>query len=135
MTITEFRDALFARLLEYTNPNNVFVKWPDQNNQLPNDVTWIRPTINHNSGGQHSLGGPDGQKRWKRSGFVIIQVFSPVAQGRDDGYRVAQDLVNLLQSWKHGCIWFRNIAFMEAGADGAFTQTNVSAIFQYDDIG
>ena len=133
MNVLEVRDEIFAALLKFSKDNSVDVKWPDQPETIFADV-WIRPTLNHTYGGQASLGSQDGTRRWNRSGFLTIQVFAPVAQGMERNYELAQKLVNLFQGWIHPCLWFRNVSLMEAGADGAFTQINVSAVFKYDDI-
>jgi hypothetical protein len=141
-TIQEARDEI---LLHFTNAWNVQTSPPllvydDQPRDLPNDASWARIMVEHTFfsqatlGGKVSLGG--GGSRFRRAGLVTVQIFTPVG----DGLTTADPLVDLAidafegESTGSDRIEFRNARANEVGSDGAWTQVNVLAEFEYDRV-
>lgn len=96
-------------------------------------VLWARIKIKHATGRQGSLTGGLGTTCWERTGFVWIEVYSPVGDGLNTGRDAAQEFVNAYQDQRSG-IWYRNIRMVEMGTDGAFERFDVKADFEYRDV-
>lgn len=121
MTILEARDILFA-LVKANFPN--YIVWDD----LPAERaegTWARASVIHLTGGQVSLAGETGTRRFSRSGVVKVQIFAPVGSGMVEGYSLAQALLIGFELFR-GEVWLRNIRLNEAGTNGAFTSNKCS---------
>lgn len=97
-------------------------------------TTWARATVQHATGGQAALSGEVGTKKFGRTGAVIVQIFSPQGDGKNAGLVAAQVVVNAFQDSRHSNIWFRNVRMNEVGSSGAFSQLNVLATFNYEDM-
>lgn len=136
MTLLEARDAMFDIFFTGVwQATGYIVKWPDMAEvKPPLDEPWARVTVQHNLGGQASLSGDAGSKRWERAGVLTIQLFAPVGTGLKEAYNRAQAVVNTYEGSSSGSLWFRNVRVVDAEGDGAFTQTNVVIDFEYDDV-
>lgn len=134
MTFDEARDVMLTTFLTAWKPLGFPVVWTDVPGSVPNGSTvWARVVLRHATGGQGSLSGDTGKKRWRRAGTLFVQVFSPVGDGSSAGYSAAQTVVDAFQSAKD-CVWYRNIRMNEIGADGSFEQFNVLVDFTYDEV-
>lgn len=134
MTFDEARDVMCATFLTAWEPLGYPAVWTDVASTIPEtEKVWARVVIRHANGGQGSLAGDTGVKRWERTGTLFVQVFAPVGDGTLAGYDAAQAVVNAFQSARD-CVWYRNIRINEVGADGAFEQINVLVDFSYDDV-
>lgn len=99
-----------------------------------NDSAWLISTIRHVGGRQENLGGI-GNRSFQRSGIIFLQIFTRVGNGLQESYRLAKVMADGFEgkSSPNG-VWFRNIRINEAGKDGAFSQTNVTIEFQYNEV-
>lgn len=134
MNRTEARDTIYGHLREATSPSGVAVLWPDTPQNIPVGHQWLRPVIRHAGGGQKSLGGSDGTRRFGAWGVVIVQVFTPVGDGMTDSDTLVQTLLTYFEAVRSPQLWYRNIRAIEIGKDGAAEQVNFMADFQYDNI-
>ena len=100
----------------------------------PSETPWARATIQHATGGQSSLAGASGMKRFTETGTVFIQVFTPVGDGSTGCYQLAKLVRDAYRDAKHPEVWFRNVSLQEVGTNGAFFQINVKATFSYDEV-
>ncbi len=136
MTFDEARDVMvgvFYSAWKALAPAPVV--WTDVPEDVPETETeWARVTVRHATGGQGSLAGADGAKRWDRSGTLFVQVFAPVGDGSTRAYSAAQLVANAFQDARGLSVWFRNIRINEVGTSGAFEQINVLVDFTYDDV-
>lgn len=134
MTFNEARDIMFATFMSAWKGTGYPVVWTDVPADVPtSETTWARVVLRHADGGQGSLAGDTGVKRWKRAGTLFVQVFAPVGGGSSAGYNAAEAVVNAFQAAKD-CVWYRNIRMNEIGASGAFEQINVLVDFTYDEV-
>lgn len=119
---------------------DVAVQYPDRTDfpeQLPANA-WARVTITHNPGigGQSSLSGDTGVRRYNRVGVIEVQIFTPIG----GGMTLAHSLVAIARRCFEGVnlspsgVWFRGVRHTEVGSSGAWTQNNVLATFEYDEI-
>lgn len=102
----------------------------------PNSPTpWARVAIRHNSGGQKSLANDRGKKRFTRTGFVVIQLFTNPNDGLVSNDEITAILLSAYEGkTTSGGVFFRNVRSQEVGQDGAWYQTNVFADFEYEQI-
>jgi hypothetical protein len=129
MNVTQARDILF-NLVSTNFPH--YIAWDDLPASKP-ETTWARATVTHVSGGQVSLASDVGARRFNRSGFVKVQIFTVLGAGMVEGYGLAETLLTGFEVFR-GDVWLRNIRLNEAGSNGAFSQINVLADFYYDDV-
>lgn len=114
------------------------IDWPgvDTGDYPPITKPRARIFIRHNGGGQRTFG-ETGNRRFQRTGFVTVQVFTPVTNR--DGLTLLENLATIARDAYEGVgtasgIWFRNVRIQEAPtADGA-NQANVIAEFEYQEL-
>jgi len=98
-------------------------------------VPWARVALRHTTAEQASLSGASGTRRFERKGILTIQIFEPPGKGLSG----ATDLPKIIQDAYEGVetangAWFRDVVVNEIGPDGDFYQTNIVALFEYDEI-
>ena len=98
----------------------------------PTDRHWARLSIQHTAGRQATFG-PVGERHFRRSGLVTLQIFLLADTGLSDGDKLAEIAVAAFEgiSTDDG-VWFRNVRSNEVGFDGVWFQINVVAEFEYD---
>lgn len=98
-------------------------------------VSWARVFVQHTGGGQASLSGDTGRRRWRRTGVVTVQIFTPYGTGLSKADKLSMVAMRAFegQSTSSG-IWFRDVNFQEVGQDSIWFQSNVSATFEYDEV-
>ena len=133
MTFLEARDAMynvFYSVWDVTHP----VAWGDLPATPPStDTPWARVKLLHTGGGNGSLAGDSGCRRFKRTGILTISIFAPVGSGLTQPYALAQKVSNAYEDARLD-VWFRNTRIREMGASGAFEQVDVLTEFFYDEV-
>jgi len=109
--------------------------WPNVDSEQPTDVNlpWARVTILHGDREQVTLGAT-GTRVFRRSGMVIVQIFTPLRKGMvlsDHLSTVLEDAFDGVQT-ANG-IWFRDVKTNEIGPE-KWQQVNVIMEFQYDSL-
>lgn len=140
MTVDTMGNAareMVARFRDVWNPRPC--DFPGVKFQLPAEtVTWARWRIQHSGGGQTSLAGYDGKRRFDKVGNIIIQVFTPLQGGAIVSYDAAQLAVNAYEGkTTPSGIWFRSVRpdeLLDSEQTGTWWQINVVAEFLYDQI-
>ncbi len=99
------------------------------------NTAWARVVLRHTTSEQASLSGASGTQRYERRGVLVIQIFVPPGKGLAE----ATDLPTIVQTAYEGITttngaWFRDVVVNEVGPDGDFYQTNVVALFEYDEF-
>jgi len=99
------------------------------------NVPWARVVLRHTTAKQASLSGPSGTRRFERNGILVIQIFVPSGKGLAE----AVDIPKIVQDAYEGKTtaggaWFKDVTINEVGPDGAFYQTNIIVLFEYDEI-
>lgn len=111
------------------------IKYNDVPGEKPaGDVPWARVTVQHATGNQASLAGDDTTRRFKSTGTVTIQVFTPIGDGSLAEYSVGQEVLNAYRKAQNVNLWFRNQRLREVPSDTMFAQINVLSEFTYDDV-
>lgn len=101
--------------------------------ELPD--TFVKVFVRHTLAGQRTLA-EAGSRRFERLGLVIVQIFTPAAEGQVDSDLLTQVVNDIFEGKKTtgSEVWFRNTQAVEVGRDRAWFQVNVTAEFQYDAI-
>lgn len=103
----------------------------------PAGAIWTRLSVRHLLGEQETLG-ETGNRKFARTGLVLVQVFTPV----DTGVRVTDTLVTTIRNIFEGkhfsgvgyTIWLRGGTTRELGIDDGYWQTIVEIPFYYNEI-
>ena len=127
-----FREAWVASSASQQLP----VMWPDVDDDLPTEGAWARVSINHGTGGQATLSGDTGKRRYRHTGFIVVQLFTT----RGDGLVLNGQLCTIVKQAFEGVttcpgqVTFYRVRVREIGPDGQWFQTNVLADFEYDEV-
>jgi len=96
---------------------------------------WVRISVQHNDGEQASLGGDSGNRFFRASGFVFVQVFVLKGTGKKVLNQNSYTALKVFDS-NIGGIWFRNgrVVSVPIPKEEKWAQQNVVVEFLYDDI-
>ena len=94
-------------------------------------VPWARIAITHASGGQATLANHDSVRRYRRNGFITVQVFADFELVDDLAKTVADAYEGVTTG--HG-VEFRNVRVNDVGQDDLWYQVNVVIDFTYDEV-
>ena len=133
MNVTEARDKIYNIFRTVWGQRGPVV-WCDIPATPPSeDIPWAKVRLQHTNGGQSSLSGESGSRRFSRRGIVAISIFVPVGGGQTEAYELAQMVANAYEDARLD-VWFRNTRIREMGASGAFEQMDVLSDFHYDEV-
>lgn len=134
------RDEILAKFHETWDADETSATVPvlywDRAQDLPDSGPWCRVTVRHFTGGQATLSNGAGNRRFRYTGTVFVQVYTEHA----DGMVLADDLADVARRafegevTSPGRVIFRSVRLNEVGHDGQWFQTNVLADFEYDII-
>lgn len=106
--------------------------------QMARTDMWARWRAQHSTMGQQTLATVDGKRRWNRTGFVTIQLFTQANKGVTGAYEVAEKVLKAYQGQPlPGGAWFRNVRIIEPTTqenNGLWFQLNVVLDFEYEQI-
>lgn len=99
-------------------------------------TAWLRVTIRHVEGEQHTLADASSKKLFCNYGVVTVQLFTPMRD--NSGALVARRLAEVVKAAFEGVttenVWFRSTRFNEVGREGTWYQFNVVSDFQWDEM-
>ncbi len=139
-TLTQARDEMFkafrdAWLADATS-NLLPVLYPDTDAEPPTEGAWARVSIKHGPSRQATLSGESGQKRFRHTGFITVELYTP----RGDGLVLNGQLSIIVKhafegvATSPGQVIFYRVRVNEVGPDGQWFHTNVLADFEYDEV-
>lgn len=135
MTPTEVRNAIVSRYL--TEFNGQFPIALDNQPFTPPEtgegVKWVRVSVQFNSGTQSSLG-RENNRRFDKTGFLFIQVFTPSGHATNDNDNLADDSLNLFEGVRINDLWFTDGRIVTIGTDGEWFQQNVTLFLTFSAI-
>jgi hypothetical protein len=137
LTMAQARDETSALFKAAWDLTPYGVVWDDIGGEYPDDRSpWARFTMRHADGFQATLSNVSGQRRWRRTGTVFIQLFAPTNEGLATLDEMAMIARGAFQGKATaGGVWFRNGRVREIGVDGKWQQANVLIDFEYDEVG
>jgi hypothetical protein len=84
---------------------------------------------------QAAMGAATGQRMFRRTGQIIIQLFCRSGKGLSESLQLAKVIADAYEGKSSpGGVWFKNVVPKDQGRDGMFQQTNVVIDFEYDEI-
>ena len=93
---------------------------------------FARTSIRHDTGEKTTVGKGG---RYRRDGSVIVQCFGRWGDGGREARKMAEVVASALDTGRTPSgAWFRNVGHQDAGRDGAYFQTNVTAAFTYQQM-
>ena len=139
-TLTQARDEMFKAFRDAwiadSASQQLPVLYPDTSDDPPKEGAWARVSINHGSSGQATLAGDSGQKRYRHTGFITVELYTP----RGDGLVLNGELSIIVKhafegvATSPGHVTFYRVRVREVGPDGQWFHTNVLADFEYDEV-
>lgn len=135
LTFEQAVDDMQAMVLATWTPTGHKLFWESvEDSREIDDTAWAVSTIRHVAGRQKTLGGV-GNRAFQRTGIIFLQIFTRVGNGLHESYQLAKVMSDAFEgkSSLNG-VWFRNVRINEAGKDGAFSQSNVTVEFQYNEV-
>lgn len=139
-TLTQARDEMLAAFrtawLANSASDQLPVLYPDTADDPPDSGAWARVTVTHGAGGQATLAGDSGQRRYRHTGFVTVELYTP----RGDGLVLSDQLVTITKqafegvTTSPGHVTFYRVRVREVGPDGQWFHQNVLADFEYDEV-
>lgn len=95
---------------------------------------WARWDIQHTTRGQASLSNVNGARRWRATGLITVETYSPIGKGLIAPYQIAEKVVRAYEGKRTpGDAWFRDVRMIEVGeVDKLWIQINVFIDFNYD---
>lgn len=135
MTYEEAVDQMFDLLKEAWAPTGYAAFYDDvAQERMGTDAPFIRAFIRHSSGGLQAFGSTEKQS-FERMGYLMVQIYTPVAKGLSESYRLAKIVSDAFEgkSTPEG-VWFRRGRISEAGKDGMFKVLNFVTDFEYTEI-
>jgi hypothetical protein len=139
-TVNEARDEIldhFTALWNAQTPPVPALLYDDKVKGVPEDAPFVRITIRHTpAGGQVSVGGEVGNRRFRRFGVITVQIFTITGGGLSDADSFATIARDAFEGQSTGPdrIYFRNVNVVEIGESGVWFQTNVVVDFDYDSV-
>lgn len=97
-------------------------------------VSWVRVSVIHDTRTQSSMG-PAGARKFRTTGRVIVQVFTPLDKGRAAGDTLVESIISIFEGKTIGpeSIYFFGAQPTEIGRSDSWYQTNVEASFSYQE--
>lgn len=112
------------------------VIYDDIAQEHPVDGTaWCRCMVKHTQGYQPTVGGAPGARRFRRTGMVVCQIFTKTG----DGGTLNDQYVEVALAAFEGVVvpdgvFFYKVTPKEVGQNDNWFQTNVIAMFEWDQI-
>lgn len=131
MTLKEARNIILKRYLDAYRDSmkvattNKFFEPPVEK--------WARIIVLPNGGGQESLG-KAGNRKFKYIGLITIQIFTLNGKGTNGNDILAQDSLELMDSFSSGTLNTHSGGIFPVGTDGEYYQQNVVIEYNFENI-
>lgn len=140
-TPTAARDAiltLFKAAIDLNAPG-VIVVYDDTKTEIPTSATseWMRVQVEHLERIQPTVGNAVGLRRFRSSGLITVQIFTPYGGGLTRADLLADIVFDIFDGVSTGSgdgITFRNVTMREVGQSGNWFQSNILVDFEYDTV-
>lgn len=109
----------------YTYDNEVF-----DTGSLGDLGAWARVSIRHSTGRQATMGSAPSRK-FERRGFIMVQLFAPIDQGRTLLSELADDVRTALEGVRSSELLIHEGVTEESPSDGRWAMSVVTLPFRY----
>jgi hypothetical protein len=111
------------------------VIYPDVSDEPPTSGAYARLTLVHTGGTQATLANAEGKRRWRATGTLTIQLFTPPGGGQVLSDQLLVITKNAFQGVTTADgVTFRDVTIREIGAVSGWYQANVLVAFEYDEV-
>lgn len=98
------------------------------------NVAYVRLSVQFALGSQSAMG-LIGDRCYRNTGTVFVQVFTPVGGGKSPNTVLATQARNVFRGVQlPGGLWFRDEGITHVGPEGRWYQQNVTANFIFDEV-
>lgn len=138
--ITQARDEILTRFRTEWLADGISSPVPLTFEDFESDLAsgnapWARVTVRHATGEQATLTDGSGKNRFRRTGTVFVQIFTPFGDGLSKADALATIAARAFEGKETPLhVWFRDVRYVEVGRDGQFYNVNVLADFEYDEV-
>jgi hypothetical protein len=124
------REAVYQRFVDqYTSTPFTF----ENESFSPPETAWVRISVRNTAGGQETLGRL-GNRRFRRSATIVVQVFTPLDAGMSEGDTLANEVLGIFEAVEFGDLDTNDGLVRESPSDGKWNIHIVQVSFQYDEI-
>ena len=103
--------------------------------QPSSEVPFTYVSVKFVDGFSAGMGASSGQRMFRRTGFVMVQLFCQSGKGLSESLQMAKVIADAFEGkCSPGNVWFRSVVPKDMGQDGDFRQTNIVIDFEYDEI-
>lgn len=133
-TTPEARQAMYTALINASVIDSANLTFDNEKYDPPDDQAWMRFTVRHTVMGQETLGG-EGNRKFRRLGIAVTQIFTPIDQGVSEADTLAQLVKNVFEGVRltGTTVRFLDVQIIEVGPENKWYQVNVEANFEYDE--
>lgn len=137
--VTEARDEIltvFRTAWMAGSPSNTIpVLYPDVDKPAPSEGHYARVSVQHTNGFKATLSNRIGERRFRKVGFVTVQIFTVRGNGLVLSDQLAQIGKDAFEGARTpGGVIFRDVQTPEIGPDGIWFHRQVVANFEYDEV-
>ena len=125
--------AIYDRFEAQWGTTTPFALGNEQTDLDEGSVSWVRLTVIEIGGGQNTLGNA-GARRFRRSGEIKIQVFTPVNAGDRALRTLATTARNVFEGVSFSGVDCGDATRTDLGVDGKWNMAIVDTDFDYDEI-
>ena len=133
-TINEATSAIYSRFETQFNTVTPFLfDNEDANTEIePNESgeAWVRLVVRHIGSQQETLG-QVGNRKYMRSGLILVQVFTPKNEGRKASDDLVEEIRDIYEGTNFGGVIVNNVVNREVGPQDDEYQVVVEAAFNY----
>ena len=112
------------------------VLWDGVAADIPTSGAWARAMVRQTTGTQVALSGDEiGVARHTHTGFLMVQIFTPLGEGLVLSDQLADIVKNGVRGKRTASgVVFRDVRTPDIGPDGQFFHKQVVADFEYDEV-
>ena len=130
-TLTEAREAVYQRFaVNYTSTPFTF----EAESFDPPDTAWVRLSVRANAAGGQDTLGRTGSRRFRRSGIIAAQVFTPTNQGLREGDELAQSIRALFEARSFSGLDTNDGLVRESPPEDEWIVHIVEVFFDYEEV-
>lgn len=133
-TLNEAREAVYARFVaNFTGVASTKMAFDNDEFEEPEADDWVRLTVRHGPRAQDTLG-KAGNRRYRTSAIVFVQVYTPVNTGVKQGDTLAVEARDIFEGTGFSGLDFNDGRVRESGPDGKWYIHIAEIAFDYDEI-
>ncbi len=133
-TLNEAKEAIYLRFnSNFTGVAADRIAFDNEEFNTPTSGEWVRLVVRNIGRLQNTLGKP-GNRKFRSTALVLVQVFVDVNTGVKQSDALAKEAANIFEGVSFSGLDFQSAVPRETGPDGKWYQSTVEAEFDYDEI-